>query len=93
VIEGSKGAISERDDARINAGGIAGTSIEATIDGPAKMKRANIVTMNDGQILIGSTNVEFNIHPTGKGLVTVTVTSKSPTEPIPDVKTYKITVK
>lgn len=92
VIEGTKGTISERDEARIEAGGIAGTSIDARIEGPAKLKRANIVVTRDGKMLIGATKSEFNIHPTGKGLVTVVITSKSPTQPNPEVKTYRITV-
>jgi hypothetical protein len=93
IIEGSKGAIGEKDTARIEVGGISGTWIETVIDGPAKLKRANIVTMKDGQIPIGAMKVELNILPTGKGVVTVKVTSKSPTSPTPEVKTYKIIVK
>ena len=76
--------VTKSDTVRLTGKGIAGTSITAKVDGPAKVVYANaILERSGGHPLVGPGNKEFEIKPTGKGKVTVTITS---TGPQPDAK-------
>ncbi|HEV8062831.1 MAG TPA: hypothetical protein VGP68_23330 [Gemmataceae bacterium] len=72
--------VSEKDVVRIVESGIAGSKIEAKIEGPAKLEfSATIRQFKNGRPLIGNHTSEFNIKPTGKkGKVHVTVTVTPP---------------
>ena len=74
------------DDAvvRLTGEGIAGAQITAQVQGPAKLVAENALRWAaKGHYRIGSGNKEFEIKPTGKGKVMVTITS---TSPIPNQK-------
>jgi len=97
-------SVSEAQQVRIPCSAIAGTTISAEITGPAELVAHNrIVPMKENtgpngektlQPLIGTTEHEFLIQPTGSGEVTVTLTSRSPIPGIePQVKQYHFTVK
>jgi hypothetical protein len=89
---------------RIPATAIAGTAITAQVSGPAEIVARNrIVPMKENtgpngvktlEPLLGTTEYEFLLQPTGAGEVTVTLTAPSPIprdEPV--VKKYRFTVK
>ena len=88
---------------RIPAHAIAGSTISAEITGPAKVISHNrIVPMKENTgangektlaPLIGMTEHEYLLQPTGPGNVTVILTSRSPIPGIePQEKTYHFTV-
>ena len=85
----------ERNDiVRLTGQGIAGSVITPDVKGPAKVIRAsNIRAVIDGETPIGGMDREFEILPTGKGEVTVTITVKFPTGGAPKVETYRFTVR
>jgi hypothetical protein len=59
---------------RIAGTGIAGSTIDATVLGPAKIFRKNYIqTVQNGQVLIGAFVAEFELVPTGAGKVIVEV--------------------
>lgn len=71
--------VSESDLVRLTGRGIAGSQISADIDGPAKIAASfRIAVIENGMPLIGNDVTEFDIAPTGKGKVTVTITVKPP---------------
>jgi hypothetical protein len=96
-------SVTAAEQVRIPATAIAGTTISAEVDGPAKIVAHNrIVPMKENTgangaktlaPLIGMTEHEYLLQPTGPGSVTVTLTSRSP---IPGIetqeKTYHFTV-
>lgn len=76
--------VDEKDVVRLTGKGIAGARIEAKVSGPAKLAATGILSERaKGYPVVGPGNREFEIRPTGKGKVVVTVTS---TPPQPDAK-------
>jgi hypothetical protein len=64
---------------RLTEKGIAGSRIEAKVDGSAKVESTNVVRqLVGGRPLLGSTVKEFDLRPTGTGKVTVTLTVTPP---------------
>jgi hypothetical protein len=69
---------------RLTGEGIAGSKIEAEVEGPAKIKTTSrLREVVGGETLIGVYKKEFDLKPTGTGKVTVTITVKPPQ---PDAK-------
>jgi hypothetical protein len=85
VPKGEKPFAVERDDfVRLTGKGIAGSKIEIKVNGPAKVEAtSNVRELVDGQPIIGVSVAEFDLKPTDKGKVTVTITV---TPPQPDAK-------
>lgn len=86
--------VSQQEFVRVSATGIAGSKIDAKIDGPAKLSSTSRVTERvNGHPLIGNATTEFEIQPTGKGTITVTL-SVTPPQPGSTAKltTYRFTV-
>ena len=79
---------------RLTGKGIAGATIRAKIHGPAKLIMTNsIFQRSNGQPLIGMAYKEFEIKPTGKGRVKVTITNKPPQpDEKPTVEEYEFEV-
>jgi len=72
------------DIVRLTGRGIAGSQIDGTVVGPAKIHATNTIwELADGRVLIGSQITEFELRLTGKGKVAVTITVKPPQ---PDAK-------
>lgn len=95
--------VSEAQQVRIPATAIAGTSISAKVTGPAEIVAHNrIVPLKENtgangektlEPLIGTTEHEYLLQPTGAGKVTVTLTSRCPIPRIlSEVKIYHFTV-
>jgi hypothetical protein len=85
--------VEENDIVRLVGRGIAGSTITPDVTGPAKVIRAyHIRQLVDGRSPIGGQEREFEILPTGKGEVTVTITVKYPTGSPPKVEKYRFTV-
>jgi hypothetical protein len=79
---------------RLTAHGIAGSTITPDVKGPAKVIRASYIrTVTGGETPIGGMVREFEILPTGKGQVNVTLTVEYPTGGDPKVEKYRFTVK
>ena len=79
--------VRQNDFVRLAGETISGGNIKAEIDGPARIEFENIVTdLVEGRVLIGMLKKEFEIKPTGKGTVKVTLTM---TSPIPNTKPKK----
>ena len=77
-------SVTKSETVRLTGKGIAGAAITAKVDGPAKLIYANAISeRSGGHPLVGPGNKEFEIKPTGRGKVTVTITSKGPQ---PDAK-------
>jgi len=69
---------------RLTGEGIAGSKIEAKVEGPAKIKTTSrLREVVGGEALIGVYKKQFDLKPTGAGKVTVTITV---TPPQPDAK-------
>jgi hypothetical protein len=86
--------VQERDTVRLTGKGIAGAKFQIKINGPARLVAINeIFPRRNGHPLIGLGNQEFEVKPTGRGRVHVTITS---TPPIPGekptVETYQFEV-
>jgi hypothetical protein len=80
VPVGNKVEVSEKDTIRIPVKGIAGTKIEVTVTGDAKVEsETNVVERAGGRPVIGNTIKEFEIKPTGKGKATIKVSVTPPT--------------
>lgn len=95
IVEGDKPfEVTQDEVVRLIGKGIAGSKATATIKGPAKIdQQATIRRIVNGQPLIGAGDTEFDIEPTGKGEVTVTISVKLPNSDKPEVKAYSFTVK
>jgi hypothetical protein len=80
---------------RLTGEAISGGNVTATVNGPARIESENIVsTVVNGHVLIGALRKEFDIRPTGKGIVKVTLTATSPIPNTQPTKTeYEFTVK
>lgn len=95
IVEGDKPfEVTQDEVVRLIGKGIAGSKATATVKGPAKIdQQATIRRIVNGKPLIGAGDTEFDIEPTGKGEVTVTISVKLPNSDKPEVKTYSFTVK
>ena len=83
--------VMQKDFVRLTGEAISGGNIKAEIDGPARIESENIVTERvEGHMPIGMLKKEFEIKPTGKGTVKVTLIT---TSPIPNTKPKKTTYK
>jgi hypothetical protein len=72
-------SVEKTDIVRLIGRGIAGSKIEATIDGPAKVETTSIVRqLTNGQFPLGGLVKEFDLKPTDSGKVTVTITVTPP---------------
>ena len=92
VLSGPGAAKASVDDlVRIEAKGIAGSSITAKVTGPAKVQKVHVIRLVDGKPSIGGYDAEFLVTPTGKGKVTVAVTVTYPTGGDPKKENYTIT--
>jgi hypothetical protein len=81
---------------RLFGKGIAGSKLSAkVVSGKAKIASTNYIFERKGGLpVIGNTIREFNIRPTGKGKVKVSVTVTSPIPgSTPEVTDYEFTVK
>jgi hypothetical protein len=73
--------VGKKDIVRLTGQGIAGSKIEATVTGPARIENTNNVSERvGGSTVIGNSIKEFEVKPTGKGKVKVKITV---TPPIP----------
>jgi hypothetical protein len=71
--------VNKSDLVRFSEKGIAGSKIEAKVDGPAKLESTSLVReFRDGKPLIGNVVKEFEVKPTNLGKVTVTITVTPP---------------
>lgn len=80
---------------RLTGKGIAGSKIEANVNGPAKVvATSDVRKLANGQPIIGNSIKEFDLQPTDKGKVTVTLTVTSPQQgATPVVTKYEFQVK
>lgn len=78
---------------RLAQDGVAGSKIEAEVDGPAELVAQNsLMAVKDGHHILGNENVEFVLRPTGQGTVQVTITTTFlQNEPV--VTNYRFDVK
>ena len=95
IVEGDKPfEVTQDEVVRLIGKGIAGSKATVTVKGPAKIdQQATIRRIVNGRPLIGASDTEFDIEPTGKGEVTVTISVKLPNANKPEVKAYSFTVK
>ena len=85
--------VKQNEIVRVTGQGIAGSTITPDVKGPAKIIRAtHIRSVIGGEVPVGGMDREFEILPTGKGEVTVTITVKYPTGGAPKVEKYRFTV-
>ncbi len=85
--------VAEDEVVRLTGKGIAGAKIVAAVEGPAKVVAENAITERvKGKPIVGPGNREFEIKPTGKGTVKVTITSTPPTGDKPAVSQYEFEV-
>ncbi len=76
--------VEETDIVRLSGKGIAGSSIKVKVQGPAKVENSNSVTERiNGATLLGNHIKEFEIKPTGKGKVKVTISVAGPQPGLP----------
>ena len=72
-------AVEKADLVRLTGKGIAGSKIEAKVEGPAKVAATSDVReLVQGRVVIGNSVKEFDLKPSGKGKVTVTITVTPP---------------
>lgn len=86
--------VTEKEVVRLVESGIAGSKIEAKVEGPAKVvTTATIRQLRNGRPMIGNTMHEFDIKPSGKGKVKVVVTVTPPQPNAkPKIVTYEFEV-
>jgi hypothetical protein len=71
--------VEKSDIVRLTGRGIAGSKIEATVEGPAKVESTSIVRqLTNGQFPLGGLVKEFDLKLTDSGKVTVTITVTPP---------------
>ena len=76
--------VTQGDIVRLIGMGIAGSKIEAKVEGSAKIETtSNIKELSNGKPLIGNQVKVFDLKPTGPGKVTATITV---TPPQPDAR-------
>ena len=76
--------VQKTDIVRLIGRGIAGSKIEATVEGPVKIEATSVVRqLTRGQFPLGGLVKEFDLKPTDTGKVTATITV---TFPQPDAK-------
>jgi hypothetical protein len=95
VPEGMQGfKVSQQEFVRLTASVPSGGQLKADIKGPARLIRTNSIRrVVDGQNLIGSLESEFEIRPTAKGKVEVTISKKGPVpNSDPETESYSFTV-
>ena len=81
------------DTVRIVATPVAGSTLDATVTGPADLaSRKNVVHLDPDGVRTGMTRTEFEVKPTGPGKVTVAVTVKGATVPEATSTTYELVV-
>ena len=87
--------VEKENEVRFTGKGIAGSSIEISVKGPAKLASTNtIVDLAEGRVVIGNSVKEFDVKPTGKGKVEVIVKVKPPQPDAKAVETkYEFEVK
>ena len=80
---------------RLRGNGITGARIDATVEGPARVVATNqVVELTAGEPVIDLTVKEFDVQPTGKGKVNVTITVTPPQPGAPmGVTRYSFAVK
>jgi len=80
---------------RLTGKGIAGAKIVANVQGPARIAAENAIRrVRNGKYMVGPGDKEFDIRPSGKGKVTVTITSTPPQpDAKPTVTTYQFDVR
>jgi hypothetical protein len=80
--------VRQADTVRLTGTGIAGSQIEAKVEGPARVVAVNIVSERSRgrRRVLGGNTEEFEVTPTGPGKVTVTLTV---TPPRPDAQPRK----
>jgi hypothetical protein len=94
-----KTEVSEKDTVRISAKAPEGSKIQVIVSGAAKLDTTSVVIQKEGAAPVaGATVKEFEIKPTGKGKVTVTVTTVARQNGGPSVlkstvETYEFEVK
>jgi hypothetical protein len=87
--------VGQNEIVRLTGKGIAGSRIEAKVQGPAKIEGTSRVSeVVGGRALLGNNITEFEIRPTGTGKVKVqiTVTPPQPDEK-PIVTDYELAVR
>src|SRR5947209_2738125 len=71
--------VTQGDIVRLIGMGIAGSKIEAKVEGSAKIETtSNIKELSNGKPLIGNQVKVFDLKPTGPGKVTATITVTPP---------------
>lgn len=86
--------ITQKDQVRVTATGIAGATITVKVLGPAKHTATPTHTVRKGMVLIGVSKESIDVHPTGKGKVTVIVTITPPQMgAMPKVEKYNFEVR
>jgi len=80
VPKGDKSFSVEKSDiVRLTGKGIAGSTIEMKVDGPAKVETTSTIReLINGRPLIGNQIKEFDLKPTDQGKVTATITVTPP---------------
>lgn len=82
--------VQKSDLVRLTGKGIAGSKIEAKVDGPAKVEASlDVRELVNGKPIIGNSVKEFDLKPTDTGKVTVTITV-TPPQPNAQAKVTKI---
>jgi hypothetical protein len=87
--------VTQGDIVRLIGMGIAGSKIEAKVEGSAKIETtSNIKELSNGKPLIGNQVKVFDLKPTGPGKVTATITVTPPQPGAPAKETkYEFQVK
>jgi hypothetical protein len=76
--------VEKGDIVRLTGKGIAGSKIEAKVEGPAKVETTSTIReLVNGRPILGSHTKQFDLRPADTGKVTVTITV---TPPQPDAK-------
>jgi opacity protein-like surface antigen len=86
--------IQQADLVRLTGQGIAGSTVQAQVQGPANVGDYDVVVLRNGKPLIGTHRKDFIVRPSGTGKVTVTITVTGPQPGSqPQVTKYEFTVK
>lgn len=87
--------VEKGDLVRLTGKGIAGSKIEAKVEGPAKVEATSAVReLVKGRPVIGNQIKEFDLKPSGTGKVKVTITVTPPQpDTKPTVTTFEFEVK